>query len=151
LLRERAKADAKPSKHKQQREEERLLQAGNPLIAGPSSPPASIAKEKGPGGALSLTTASGHVNFFEELEYSHENKLEHNSHPRTKANIDKAREKELERGVPLMPEAKDRNPWYMDKGLKHPKDLTDEEAKLKEPSEADTEKERWGRRSRGNK
>jgi hypothetical protein len=50
-----------------------------------------------------------------------------------------------------MPEAKDRNPWYMDKGLKHPKDLTDEEAKLKEPSEAVTEKERWGRRSRGNK
>ncbi|KAG8687003.1 hypothetical protein FRC09_013796, partial [Ceratobasidium sp. 395] len=36
LLRERAKAEAKPSKHKQQREEERLMQAGNPLIAGPS-------------------------------------------------------------------------------------------------------------------
>ncbi|KAG8738418.1 hypothetical protein FRC10_006913 [Ceratobasidium sp. 414] len=144
LLRERAKAEAKPSKHKQQREEERLLQAGNPLIAGPSSP-TSITKENGPGGAVTLTAASGHVNLFEELEYSHQGKLEHNSHSRTK---DKAQEKELEKGVPLMPDAKDRNPWYMDKGLKHPKDLTDEEAKLREPAEPENEKERWGRRSR---
>ncbi|KAG9091433.1 hypothetical protein FRC06_000569 [Ceratobasidium sp. 370] len=147
LLRERAKAEAKPSKHKQQREEERLMQAGNPLIAGPSSPTA-ITKENGPGGALTLTAASGHVNFFEELEYSHQDNLEHNPHSRAK---DKAREKELEKGVPLMPDAKDRNPWYMDKGLKHPKDMTDEEAKLREPAEPESEKERWGRRSRANK
>ncbi|KAG8696522.1 hypothetical protein FRC08_007092 [Ceratobasidium sp. 394] len=50
-----------------------------------------------------------------------------------------------------MPDAKDRNPWYMDKGLKHPKDMTDEEAKLSEPAGLENEKERWGRRSRANK
>ncbi|KAG9082866.1 hypothetical protein FRC07_014073, partial [Ceratobasidium sp. 392] len=126
------------------------MQAGNPLIAGPSTSTV-VTKEEGPSGALTLTAASGHVNFFEELEYSHQNKLEHNPHPPTKAQADKAREKELERGVPLMPDAKDRNPWYMDKGLKHPKDMTDEEVKSKEPIEPDTEKEKWGRRSRANK
>lgn len=143
--------ESKPSKHKQQREEERLLEAGNPLIAGPSTPAHTVSKEKGHGGALTLTSASGHVNFFEELEYSHQNTLEHSAKTRTKAEIEKAREKELERGVPLMPDAKDRNPWYLDKGLKHPKDMTDDEVKSKEPSEAENEKARWGRRSRGNK
>ncbi|KAG8679156.1 hypothetical protein FRC09_019211 [Ceratobasidium sp. 395] len=127
------------------------MQAGNPLIAGPSSPKSVITKEEGSGGALTLTAASGHVNFFEELEYSHQNKLEHNPHSRAKTQADKAREKELEKGVPLMPEAKDRNPWYMDKGLKHPKDMTDEEIKSREQVEPETEREKWGRRSRANK
>ncbi|QRW10037.1 hypothetical protein RhiLY_09036 [Ceratobasidium sp. AG-Ba] len=147
LLRERAKAEAKPSKHKQQREEERLLQAGNPLISGSSS--TSVSKETDNNAGLTLTASSGHFNFFEELEYSHQNTLEHN--PRTKAQADKARQQELEKGVPLMPDAKDRNPWYMNKTLKHPKDLTDEEVKLKESVEPETEKEKWGRRSRANK
>lgn len=100
---------------------------------------------------MALIAASGHVNFFEELEYSHQNKLEHDPRPRTKAEVDKAREKELERGVPLVPEEKDRNPWYMDKALKHPKDMTDEEIKAKEPAEEESERAKWGRRSRGNK
>ncbi|CAE6476167.1 hypothetical protein ACGC1H_003225 [Rhizoctonia solani] len=151
VLRERAKAETKPSKHKQQREEERLLQSKNPLIAGPSSSDHNVSKEKGEGGALTLTASSGHVNFFEELEHSHQNTLEHSGKARTKAEIDKAREKELERGVPLMPDEKDRRPWYMDKGLKHPKDMTDEEVKLKEQTEPEMERERWGKRSRGNK
>ncbi|KAG8731975.1 hypothetical protein FRC11_001293 [Ceratobasidium sp. 423] len=152
LLRERAKAEAKPSKHKQQREEEKLLQSRNPLIAGTSSPSAHhVSNEKGEGGALTLTAASGHVNFFEELEYSHQNTLEHSGGARTKAEIDKAKEKELERGVPLMPDEKDRRPWYMDKGLKHPKDMTDEEVKLKEEAEPEAEREKWGKRARGNK
>ncbi|KAF8752793.1 N-terminal domain of CBF1 interacting co-repressor CIR [Rhizoctonia solani] len=132
LLRERAKAESKPSKHKQQREEEKLLQGGNPLIAK--------------GGALTLTSASGHINFFEELEHSHQNTLEHSGRAKTKAEIDKAKEKELERGVPLMPDEKDRRPWYMDKGLKHPKDMTDEEVQLKERTEPETEREKWGKR-----
>ncbi|QRW22847.1 hypothetical protein RhiXN_07883 [Rhizoctonia solani] len=114
LLRERAKAESKPSKHKQQREEEKLLQGGNPLIA-----------------PLRLLNMFGRA--------------------KTKAEIDKAKEKELERGVPLMPDEKDRRPWYMDKGLKHPKDMTDEEVQLKERTEPETEREKWGKRSRGNK
>ncbi|KAH7333871.1 hypothetical protein B0J17DRAFT_674461 [Rhizoctonia solani] len=148
LLRDRAKAESKPSKHKQQREEEKLLQSKNPLIDGPCSDH-NVTTEKGEGGALTLTAASGHVNFFEELEFSHQNTLEHNGRPKTKAEIDKAREKELERGVPLMPDEKDRRPWYMDKGLKHPKDMTDEEVKSKEQTEPETEREKWGKRSRG--
>ncbi|CAE6466046.1 unnamed protein product [Rhizoctonia solani] len=152
LLRERAKAETKPSKHKQEREEEKLLQSRNPLIAGPSSPSdRHVSKEKGEGGSLTLTAASGHVNFFEELEYSNQNTLEHSGRARTKAEIDKAKEKELERGVPLMPDEKDRRPWYMDKDLKHPKDMTDEEIKLKEEAEPETEREKWGKRVRGNK
>ncbi|KDN42233.1 hypothetical protein RSAG8_06900, partial [Rhizoctonia solani AG-8 WAC10335] len=143
VLRERAKAEAKPSKHKQEREEEKLLQSRNPLLAGPSSSDHHVSKEKEEGGALTLTAASGHVNLFEELEYSHQNTLEHNG-AKTKAEIDKAREKELERGVPLMPDEKDRRPWYMDKGLKHPKDMTDEEIKLKEQTEPETEREKVG-------
>ncbi|KAF8674491.1 N-terminal domain of CBF1 interacting co-repressor CIR [Rhizoctonia solani] len=152
LLRERAKAESKPSKHKQQREEEKLLQGGNPLIASSSSSSEHVVlKEKGEGGALTLTSASGHINFFEELEHSHQNTLEHSGRAKTKAEIDKAKEKELERGVPLMPDEKDRRPWYMDKGLKHPKDMTDEEVQLKERTEPETEREKWGKRSRGNK
>ncbi|CUA78520.1 hypothetical protein RSOLAG22IIIB_07136 [Rhizoctonia solani] len=152
LLRERAKTESKPSKHKQQREEEKLLQSRNPLIAGSSEEDHHVSKEKGQGGALTLTAASGHVNFFEELEYSHQNTLEHGARTRTKAEIDKAREKELERGVPLMPDDKDRRPWYMDKALKHLKDMTDEEAKSKEQPdpEPELEREKWGKR-RGNK
>ncbi|CAE6463990.1 unnamed protein product [Rhizoctonia solani] len=148
LLRDRAKAESKPSKHKQQREEEKLLQSKNPLIDDSASEH-HVTKDKGEGGALTLTAASGHVNFFEELEYSHQNTLEHSGRAKTKAEIDKAREKELERGVPLMPDEKDRRPWYMDKGLKHPKDMTDEEIKSKEQTEPETEREKWGKRSRG--
>ncbi|CEL57166.1 hypothetical protein RSOLAG1IB_08399 [Rhizoctonia solani AG-1 IB] len=152
LLRERAKAESKPSKHKQEREEEKLLQSKNPLIAGPSSPSDHhVTKEKREGGALTLTASSGHINLFEELEYSHQNTLEHSGRAKSKAEIDKAKEKELERGVPLMPDEKDRRPWYMDKGLKHPKDMTDEEAQLKEQTEPENEREKWGKRSRGNK
>ncbi|KAF8600034.1 hypothetical protein BDV93DRAFT_289768 [Ceratobasidium sp. AG-I] len=86
-----------------------ITKAGNPLIAGPPPPPASITKNKRSGGDLTLTAAPGHVNGFEELGYSYHNKLEHNPKPRTKADADKAFEREPERGVPLMPGEKDRN------------------------------------------
>lgn len=129
-----------------------MFEAGNPLISTNASDSShSVSKEKGEGGVLTLTASSGHVNFFEELEFSHQNTLEHRGRAKTQAEKDRDREKELERGVPLMPDAKDRNPWYLDKGLKHPKDMTDEEIGSKEQEAVESEREKWGKRSRGNK
>ncbi|TFK81345.1 hypothetical protein K466DRAFT_502299 [Polyporus arcularius HHB13444] len=89
-----------------------------PAIAGPSS----------------LTTTSGHINLFEDLERQTTVHMPVRStkNQNLKGPAGAAAAAESEKGVPLAPSAKDLNPWYSDKDRERTFKETDDDRRIRD-------------------
>ncbi|RDX49524.1 hypothetical protein OH76DRAFT_1350686 [Lentinus brumalis] len=146
---ERVRKDEEEARQKEAVEEGRMMLADSEVrmdllrqragLAGPGSKGRRV-KERdgedleratavaGSAGPSSLTTTSGHINLFEDLE----RQTTVHMPVRSTKNLKAPAAAESEKGVALAPSAKDLNPWYSDKDRERTFKETDDDRRIRD-------------------